>query len=98
MHIAREPRTLSINLLASLLNLQTIRLSTMVKKDSAFAYLFISPNPQLGNLISTGDGVEIGGKVEPGYRKSNIHCVKVGHQCEIKGRFHGYNTHNPSSK
>ena len=95
---AREPGTLSINLLASLLNLQTIRLSTMEKKDSAFAYLVISPNPQLGNFISTGDGVEIGGKVELGYRKSSIHYVKVGHQCEIKGRFRGYNTHNPSSK
>ena len=80
------------------MNLQTIRLSTKEKRDSAFAYLAISPNPQPRNFISTGDGVEIGGKVELGDRKSNIHYVQVGHQGEIKGRFHIYNTHNPPSR
>ena len=39
---------------------------------TAYAYLVISPNPQLGNFIHTGKGVEIksGGNAKLDYRES----------------------------
>lgn len=42
---------------------------------TAYAYLVISPNPQLGNFIYIGKGVEIksGENAKLDYRESNIH-------------------------
>lgn len=67
---------------------------------TAYAYLVISPHPQLGNFIYIGKGVEIksGENAKLDYRESNIHYVKFGHQSALEDRFTKYNTHNPSSE